>query len=128
VADEVCKKASGNDNSSLEELIGVDLVELVKDYDKNKTVKQLLIENGMTEKQINDYLEGIKEFLRMSATRHLSFDYKMIAEFYAHQPKEVQDLFEKSALVIIDFNKAIENGFVKMSQRLSDIMGDEDEE
>jgi hypothetical protein len=72
--------------------------------------------------------EGIKEFLRMSATRHLSFDYKMIAEFYAHQPKEVQDLFEKSALVIIDFNKAIENGFVKMSQRLSDIMGDEDEE
>lgn len=71
--------------------------------------------------------EGIKEFLRMSATRHLSFDYKMIAEFYAHQPREVQDLFEKSALVIIDFNKAIENGFVKMSQRLSDIMGDEDE-
>lgn len=64
VADEVCKKASGNDNSSLEELIGIDLVELVNGYDKNKTVKQLLIENGMTEKQINDYLEGIKEFLK----------------------------------------------------------------
>lgn len=68
----------------------------------------------------------VKEFLSIAAARHLKFDYKMIAEYYAHADKQTQDLMEKSALVIIDFNKAIENGFVKMTNRLSEIMGAQD--
>jgi len=59
-----------------------------------------------------------KEFLKLAAYRHLVFSYKDIADFYAHSDKETQDLMEKSALVIIDFKKAIENGFVDFNKTL----------
>lgn len=55
-----------------------------------------------------------KEFLRLAATRHIVFDYGTIAEYYSHSNKDSQELFENSALVIIDFDKAIEKGFVKL--------------
>lgn len=57
-------------------------------------------------------------FLRAAARRHVVFNYRNIAELYCHQPAAVQDLFERSALVIIDFDKAIENGFVHLTERL----------
>lgn len=57
-------------------------------------------------------------FLRFAATRHIVFDYEKIAEFYAHAGASIQNLMENSALVIIDFNKAIENGFITLSQEL----------
>ena len=65
-----------------------------------------------------------KLFLKLAATRHIVFDYSEIAEFYAHSNKEVQDLMEDSALVIIDYNKAIELGFVKLQETLSELMND----
>ncbi len=45
-------------------------------------------------------------------------------------PAEIQCLFEESALVIIDYQQAIENGFVRMTQRMVEIMhgGEEEEE
>jgi hypothetical protein len=67
----------------------------------------------------------IKDFLIHSAGRHTVFDYGKIAEYYSHAPKEVQELMEKSALVIIDFNKAIENGFVKLTEELKEAYKDE---
>lgn len=60
--------------------------------------------------------EEVKYFLRTAATRHIVFDYGEIAEYYAHAPKEVQELMEKSALVIIDFDKAIENGYTRLKE------------
>ena len=63
--------------------------------------------------------DEVKRFLSMAAQRHLVFNYGKIAEYYAHAPKEVQELMEKSALIIIDFNKAIENGFVELTANLS---------
>lgn len=57
-------------------------------------------------------------FLRAAARRHVVFNYRNIAELYCHQSAAVQDLFERSALVIIDFDKAIENGFVHLTERL----------
>lgn len=57
-------------------------------------------------------------FLRAAARRHTVFNYRNIAELYCHQPPAVQDLFERSALVIIDFDKAIEYGFVHLTERL----------
>jgi hypothetical protein len=63
--------------------------------------------------------EEVKHFLSTAALRHSIFNYERIAEYYAHAPKEVQELMEKSALVIIDFDKAIENGFVQLSERLA---------
>lgn len=64
--------------------------------------------------------EDVKAFLRAAAARHVVFDYENIAEYYAHAPKAVQELFEDSALVIIDFDKAIENGFVSMSKEIAE--------
>lgn len=58
-------------------------------------------------------------FLRMAAQRHVVFDYQSIAEFYAHAPAHLQQLMEKSALVIIDFKQALENGFVKLTEALA---------
>lgn len=59
-----------------------------------------------------------KDFLRIAAQRHTAFSYSKIAEFYAHSDKEMQELMEKSALVIIDFDKAVELGFVKLHEDL----------
>jgi hypothetical protein len=64
--------------------------------------------------------EEVKTFLRLAAQRHAVFDYEKIAEFYAHASKAVQDLCENSALVIIDFKKAIEQGFVVMTKEIAD--------
>lgn len=63
----------------------------------------------------------IELFLINSASRHIVFNYENIAEFYCHQNKDIQELMEKSALVIIDFNKAIEGGFVKLTQEIQEI-------
>lgn len=57
----------------------------------------------------------IKDFLLKTATRLYEFRYDSIAEFYAHQPKEVQEIMEELALVIIDFGKAIENGYIELN-------------
>lgn len=69
----------------------------------------------------HDIPQEIKDFLIIAAYRHVKFDYHMIAEFYAHTTKEVQQLMEKSALVIIDYEKAIELGFVKLTEKLNKI-------
>lgn len=77
-------------------------------YDDVKT-KELLKEidnSNVTDEQ--------KQFLRQAATRHLGFNYSKIAEYYAHQDKEMQELMEKSALVIIDFEDAIKNGYAEL--------------
>ena len=55
-----------------------------------------------------------KDFLSIAAQRHIVFRYDKIAEFYAHSTPETQQLMENSALVIIDFQKAIELGYVKL--------------
>ena len=63
----------------------------------------------------------IEKFLLYSATRHIVFDYQQIAEYYSHSDKEVQELMEKSGLVIIDFEDALENGFVKLQKNLLEL-------
>lgn len=63
----------------------------------------------------------IKDFLLAAAARHIRFDFEQIAEFYAHAPPDLQQLMEDSALVIVDFDKAITSGYVKLSQAISEI-------
>lgn len=75
-----------------------------------------------------DITDEQKAFLINSAYRHLVFDYSKIAEYYAHQDKTMQELMEKSALVIIDFNDAIKNGYVEIRKEIEDIVGEIDEE
>lgn len=75
-------------------------------YDDEKTLEiiERIEESDIPEKE--------KEFLKIAAYRHVTFDYRFIAEYYAHSDKEIQELMEESALVIIDYDKAIENGFI----------------
>jgi hypothetical protein len=62
--------------------------------------------------------EEEKRFLIMAAQRHTVFNYERIANYYAHGSADMQRLMEKSALVIIDFNQAIANGYVKLCEEI----------
>ena len=46
------------------------------------------------------------------------FNYSRIADYYAHSSKDMQAIMEKLALVIVDFDKAIEYGFVKLQKEI----------
>jgi hypothetical protein len=73
----------------------------------------------------------VSAFLCLAAERHTVFNFRNIAEFYAHADAQTQALFGRSALVIIDFDKAIENGFVHLTERLgklADVEGFSDED
>lgn len=59
-----------------------------------------------------------KRFLTLAAYRHCIFNYEKIADYYAHASKEFQHLADKSALVIVDFDKAIENGYVQLFESI----------
>nr|DAH99293.1 MAG TPA: ParB protein [Caudoviricetes sp.] len=59
--------------------------------------------------------DDFKKFLKLTATRLYEFRYDKIAEFYAHKNPKEQELMEKLALVIIDFDKAIENGYIELN-------------
>lgn len=59
-----------------------------------------------------------KKFLKLAATRHIVFNYERIADYYANADKEMQELMEQSALVIIDFDRAIELGFVQLNDKM----------
>ncbi|CAI1526148.1 ParB/RepB/Spo0J family partition protein [Serratia quinivorans] len=70
----------------------------------------------------------IAAFLMSATERHTVFNFNKIADYYANAPAEVQALFEESALVIIDYRQAIENGFVHMTKNMVDIVyGDEED-
>ena len=66
-----------------------------------------------------------KKFLIEASKRHSVFNYAKIAEYYAHQDKEMQELMEDSALIIVDFDDAIKNGYVQLR---SEILGLEEED
>lgn len=91
-----------------------DIAEL---FDRSKMLALLDdIENdtGITEEE--------REFLRLAATRHIVFNYRKIAEYYAAASLAMQGLMEDSALVIIDFNRAIANGYVNLSKTVEAII------
>lgn len=62
-------------------------------------------------------------FLRAAAQRHNVFNYRHIAEYYAQATPEMQELMEESALVIIDVNSAIANGFASLDEGVREMMG-----
>lgn len=90
--------------------------DLYDDY-KAKEMMKKIEDSNVSEEQ--------KEFLRKATTRLYSFNYSNIAEYYAHQDKEMQELMEDLILVIVDINKAISNGYVQLSQTIEDIISEE---
>lgn len=93
--------------------------------DDNPSVDMLLDDQKakelIQEIEKHDLPKEVRDFLVAAASRHLVFDYGNIAEFYAHADAEVQELFERSALVIIDFNNAIADGYVRLNHSLEDL-------
>jgi hypothetical protein len=81
-------------------------------YDDSKTRKLC------AEIEASDIPHDVKSFLKIAAQRHTVFNYELIAEYYAHAEPEIQKLMENSALVIIDFDKAVENGFVRLCDEI----------
>ena len=66
--------------------------------------------------------EEEKKFLKLAASRHIVFNYAQIADYYAHASKEMQELMEQSALVILDIDDAIANGYVKLSAKMNQLV------
>ena len=58
----------------------------------------------------------IEKFLLDAAERHVAFNFQRIANYYAHSSPDIKALMERSALVIVDYNQAIENGFVRLKE------------
>ena len=82
----------------------------LSDMFDNKRVKALLkkIEGA----KIED--EQLKDFLISSAYRFIQFRFDKIADYYARcKDRKVKDLMEEMALIIIDYDKAVELDYVK---------------
>lgn len=81
-----------------------------------KKVNSLLhdIENAKIAKEV-------KDMLKICAYRHAVIDFSKMAEYYAQADKQVQRLMEDNGLVIIDYNRAVENGFVEIVGSIKDI-------
>lgn len=75
----------------------------------------------INEIELSNLDQDEKEFLKIGAKRHIVFNYSKIAEYYAHSNNETQNLIENSAMIIIDYNKAIEKGFVKLFNDLENL-------
>lgn len=69
-----------------------------------------------------DIPSDVREFLQMAATRHIKFNYESVANYYASAPSHIQNLMESSALVVIDYEDAVKNGFVVLSKTIKDIV------
>lgn len=72
-----------------------------------------------------DISKEAKQFLKIAAYRHVIFNYQKIAEFYAKADRPTQELMERSALVIIDIDDAIRNGYTLLKDSISDIVLEE---
>ena len=82
----------------------------------DKTFRDIV--GGIEQSNVSD---EEKEFLRIAATRHIVFSYKKIADYYASASAEMQKLMERSALVIIDVDDAIEYGYARIQGFLDEM-------
>lgn len=65
--------------------------------------------------------KDVKEFLKLTATRFIRYNFKKIADYYCALPLETQKLFEENKLVIIDDNHTIENAVNKLHNRITEL-------
>jgi len=85
------------------------ILELVNKEKTNRLIREINNSNVSSEE---------KTFLIDAAKRHNVFNYEKIAEYYANSSKEMQNLMEHSALVIIDFERAIQLGYVRLCEEI----------
>ena len=97
-------------------------VELHELYDNEKAREMIEDINA------SNISEQEKDFLIECAQRHIVFNYGKIADYYASASPEMQELMEKSALVIVDFDDAIANWHVALTAKLKEVYEQENEE
>ena len=95
----------------------VDIMDLIDDEKTNELIREI------KESNVSD---DEKNFLTKAAYRHLVFNYSKIADYYSNASEEMQILMEKSALVIIDMDDAIANGYVKLTKVVEDLIAEDD--
>lgn len=86
--------------------------ELVDTHKSLMLVREIEMNNSISDDE--------KKFLVASAKRHNVFNFEKCADYYAHATPAMKHLMERSGLVIVDLNKAIENGFVSMNEELAE--------
>lgn len=91
-----------------------DISELVDQWKTNALIQDIDSDMSISEEE--------RAFLRLAAMRHLVFDYHKIAEYYAAASPEMQGLMEDSALVIIDIDQAITNGYARLKGNILDMV------
>lgn len=96
---------------------------LLSEMFENKKALELI--DKIEKSEIDETLKG---FLKICASRFAVINFEKTAEYYAHESKEVQELFEDLALVVIDFDQAIEKGFIQLSESIADQYFDENGE
>lgn len=96
-----------------------EITDLLDTSKESELIEAIQAEDGITEEE--------RAFLIAAAGRHNVFNYRNIAEYYAHATPPMQRLMEASALVIIDVNDAIANGYVQLAEGILNIMEGNDE-
>ena len=86
--------------------------ELIDTHKSSSLIREIEMNNAISSDE--------KTFLVQSAKRHNVFNFERCADYYAHATPAMKNLMEKSGLVIVDLNKAIENGFVTMNEDLAE--------
>lgn len=93
---------------------------------------ELLVDSSKTDELLKEIESSSlpddeKDFLKLAAQRHLAFNYKKVAEYYANASEEMQELMEKSALVIIDYEDAIAYGYTRLNDSVKEMFDDVEE-
>lgn len=96
-----------------------DISEMIDTGKSDALIAEIIEADGITDEE--------KQFLIEAARRHTVFNYRNIAEYYAHANPEMQNLMERSALVIIDFDNAIANGYASLHAEMLDVMEGEND-
>ncbi|HUV84715.1 MAG TPA: hypothetical protein VMV86_03350, partial [Methanosarcinales archaeon] len=118
--DEIEEDLKDEDNPYTDKVEGLyyepsdELVKSSDTYDESK-VKELL-----TKIELSDVTSAEKRLLTVAATRHYEFNYSKIADLYASSNEEMQELMEQSALIIVDYDKAIKNGYAKLKTAIKE--------
>jgi len=121
---ELVNEVVGGDDSNYTRKVEIPIYEPTGDKPTVSELYNPLKTSELVEKiESAELPDDVRDFLLVAAQRHTAFNFSKIANYYTQSDSEIQKLFEDSALVIIDFNKAIENGFVKMTEAMREVIG-----
>jgi hypothetical protein len=139
IEDEELARATGFDPKELDKLISGDdkyvTVNHPPIYDPNCRKPDLheLFDDSKTRSLISNIdkstlPEDMKQFLRAASYRHTIIKFDLVADYYANASEEEQKLFEDNFLVIIDYDRAIEEGYVLLNQRIEDLRDEDNDD